>query len=289
MASMLSGVDRAFLQEQKARAGDRARRFAEEAKAPPPPLPTHRRTVASGKVAKPTSQHDVVTAFLRRKLSAGLVVHEAVLEKARGLGIDVAAIAEEAVADQPTLPVPESPPPKRSKTARGFDADADLDAYWQSRPRSAGGASPARPAPPSSSSAASDEVIEVLLPAGDDRINFEQNSADGVSDADSDEFVQWMTQRAARGAASRPAGRGAGRAAPALPSYTPLPSSVTAGARDFPAAAVMEQAAPRAEQGGRGGVRRRRRGTLGMLLLNRERNLRTSTCRAFFFRGLPWR
>ena len=90
---MLAGVDAGFLAEQRARSEARADRFTRDAAKPPPPLPTNRITVSEGKVAK-NSQHDVMAAFIRRKLAAQLPLNSAVLEQARTLGIDVAALAK---------------------------------------------------------------------------------------------------------------------------------------------------------------------------------------------------
>ncbi len=44
-----------------------------------------------------------------------------------------------------------------------------------------------------------EENIEVLLPEGDDRIEFESGADDEPSEADSEEFVRWMVERASAG------------------------------------------------------------------------------------------
>ena len=72
--------------------------------------------------------------------------------------------------------------------------------------RTAGGKKPtAREAADAQDDA--EENIEVLLPEGDDRIEFESGAEDDPSEADSEEFVQWMVERASTGAASGAAKR----------------------------------------------------------------------------------
>mmetsp|Transcript_1891 Transcript_1891/g.5353 ORF Transcript_1891/g.5353 Transcript_1891/m.5353 type:complete len:270 (+) Transcript_1891:65-874(+) len=131
----ISGVDGSFMAEQRARAAQRAQRFALEAAKPPPPLPMHRKTIASGKVSKPKSQADVMTAFLKRKLAAGIIPDDAVLEQARSLGIEVQRLADEVVAEaasdvaSPLATGDSGTPTQKSK--RGLDLDDELDDYWQ--------------------------------------------------------------------------------------------------------------------------------------------------------------
>lgn len=113
--------------EQQARAKEREARFAREAAKPPPPLPTHRMTVATGKVAKPTKELDVMVAFIRRKLSAGLPLSPDVRAKAASLQIDIDQILP---SNGHVVTQHHGQSGKRKRSACS-GLDDDLDQYWR--------------------------------------------------------------------------------------------------------------------------------------------------------------
>ena len=126
----LAGADAGFMAEQRARAAERAARFAREAAKPPPPLPMHRKTVSGGAVSKPKSQFDVLSAFIRRKLVANMAIDPVVLEKARAIGIDVGRLAREAE-QEPSSPAPAwTRGPTLHTRGAASALDADLDKWW---------------------------------------------------------------------------------------------------------------------------------------------------------------
>jgi hypothetical protein len=127
----LAGADGHDLDEQRARAQARAARFAADAAKPPPPLPTHRRTVSTGKVAKPKSEKDVLSAFIKRKLAAQATLDDSVMDKARTLGLDLHRLAEEAAADLETPSEFGLAEPRQNTVS---SLDDDLDSYWRSSP-----------------------------------------------------------------------------------------------------------------------------------------------------------
>lgn len=132
---MLSGVDPSFLAAQRARAGERAARFAREASVGPPPLPTNRLTVSEGKVVRPREEADVLRAFILRKLSIDAPLDQGVLEKAKKLGINIRKLKEEAAANEDEAAMAgSSGPPASKKRGRGaahVGLDDDLDDYFR--------------------------------------------------------------------------------------------------------------------------------------------------------------
>ena len=164
----LAGAGAGFLAEQRARAAERAARFAREAANPPPPLPVHRKTVSGGKVSKPKSQFDVLSAFIRRKLVANMPIDAMVQAKARAIGVNMEQLARE-VEQAPVSPAPTFVHTSTSR-ARGTASslDADLDEWWKTSPtlacRDPERAQPRWPSTPSASSQ-SDEVVPESCPS----------------------------------------------------------------------------------------------------------------------------
>ena len=128
----LAGADENFLDEQRARAQARAARFAADAAKPPPPLPIHRRTISTGKVAKPKSESDVLSAFIKRKLAAQATLDASLMDKARALGLNLHRLAKVVAAES------ESPSEFLAEPGRKrhpvSSLDDDLDSYWRSSP-----------------------------------------------------------------------------------------------------------------------------------------------------------
>ena len=127
----LAGADGHDLDEQRARAQARAARFAADAAKPPPPLPIHRRTISTGKVAKPKSESDVLSAFIKRKLAAQATLDDSVMDKARTLGLNLHRLAEEAAAESETPSEFGLAEPRQNTVS---SLDDDLDSYWRSSP-----------------------------------------------------------------------------------------------------------------------------------------------------------
>ena len=130
-------VDPSFMAEQRARSEARAARFARESAAPPPPLPTNRMTVMEGKVAKPRSQAEVMTAFIWRKLALDAPLSQNVLEQALALGIDVVKLKQELAEERAGAitgscgPRADKQPSKALPRASHAGLDDDLDDYFQ--------------------------------------------------------------------------------------------------------------------------------------------------------------
>ena len=111
----------------------RAARFAADAAKPPPPLPIHRRTISTGKVAKPKSESDVLSAFIKRKLAAQATLDASLMDKARALGLNLHRLAKEVAAESesPSEFGLAEPGRKRHPVS---SLDDDLDSYWRSSP-----------------------------------------------------------------------------------------------------------------------------------------------------------
>ena len=123
-------VDQNFLAEQRARAEERAARFAREAAAGPPPLPTNRLTVSEGKVHRPRSESEVLSAFIRRKLATGASLDQSVLEKAKTFGINLKRLRQE-VAAEAEASVGILPQHESRKRGAHAGLDDDLDDYFR--------------------------------------------------------------------------------------------------------------------------------------------------------------
>ena len=109
-----------------------------------------------------------------------------------------------------------------------------------------------------------EENIEVLLPEGDDAIEFERSADDEQSEADSDDFVQWMMERTAGAQDDAHDGAKAAREPRAVGGKRPPQLASASGKRARAPAAAAPATRPRAggsgsQAGDAGGSRAQRR------------------------------
>lgn len=307
---MLAGVDKGFLAEQRARAEQRAARFAREAQQGPPPLPTNRLTVSEGKVNKPRDEADVMSAFIRRKLATGAALNDTILSKAQKLGISVERLAEEEVAEETaSSDNAADSPAKRVGTANDVkkrggrhahgSLDDDLDDYFRAA------ASPPKRATPSVSRVQAHGVAQAAAPDKGEKQKPQkpqkQQEQERAKLTKKQEQKlrrlkqQWQADEAAEAAAeaARPPPPAAASSAHAAGSgtddLTEEQARVVAetikmlmagadGATKSPGTAADSSRRGKARFGGLSG-----RWRLAFMLMRTKRNLRTSATRAFFF------
>ena len=307
---MLAGVDKGFLAEQRARAEQRAARFAREAQQGPPPLPTNRLTVSEGKVNRPRDEADVMSAFIRRKLATEAPLNDTILSKAQKLGISVERLAEEVAEETASSDNAADSPAKRVGTANDVkkrggrhahgSLDDDLDDYFRAA------ASPPKRATPSVSRVQAHGVAQAAVPDKGEKQKpqkpqkqQEQQERAKLTKKQEQKLrrlkQQWQADEAVEAAAeaARPPPPAAASSAHASGSgtddLTEEQARVVAetikmlmagadGATKSPGTAADSNRRGKARFGGLSG-----RWRLAFMLMRTKRNLRTSATRAFFF------